>query len=87
MMQPGLHPSAASQSLSRDSAPVLLSGSAFNTIHLELLQTESSQLTVSDLMCLWITDALTDRKQQERLSEAELPLLNLTLTSADTVEV
>ena len=43
--------------------------SAFNTIMPEVLLTKLTQLTVPATTCQWITNFLTDRKQQVRLGE------------------
>ncbi len=51
--------------------PVLRLSSAASTVHLEILQADFSQLIVSDLICRWISDSLTDRKQHASLREAE----------------
>ncbi len=41
--------------------------SAFNTIIPDILSTKLTQLTVPASTCQWITDFLTDRRQQVRL--------------------
>src|SRR4029434_4212712 len=45
--------------------------SAFNTIMPEVLLTKLTQLTVPTTTCQWITNFLTDRKQQVRLGEIQ----------------